>query len=60
MIKCFDECVDCGLPCFSGCKLKNVSHHCCDNCGEDETDLYYFENEELCIDCIRNRLEKVE
>lgn len=59
MIEYFDECVGCDLPCFSTCKYKNVPHHCCDECGEYETQLYYFEDEELCINCIKNRLEKV-
>lgn len=54
-----DECVDCGLPCIgSACPLKMVPHWYCDSCG-DETDLYDFDGEELCLDCIKERLEKV-
>lgn len=55
-----NDCVDCGLPCLgSSCPYRNVVHFYCDKCGQ-ETDLYHFEDEELCIDCIVESLEKVE
>lgn len=54
-----NECVDCGLPCVSTCPHKNVIRFYCDKCGE-ETQLYYYDGQELCIDCIEKRLEKVE
>lgn len=54
-----NDCVDCGLPCFGDtCPHRNVTHYYCDNCG-DETQLYEFDGEELCIDCIEKRLKKV-
>ncbi len=60
MQKTENECVDCGLPCLgSRCPYQNVTRYYCDKCGEENT-LYYFEGEELCIDCIENSLEKVE
>lgn len=59
MIRYENECVDCGLPCLgNSCPYRNVPHHYCDKCGFEE-DLYYFDDEELCIDCIKDRLEKV-
>lgn len=55
-----DECVDCGLPCMGNqCPNMNVVRHYCDNCGE-ETELYYFDDEELCIYCIIEKLKRVE
>ena len=54
-----DECVDCGLPCISTCRYKNVTMFYCDKCKE-ETQLYYYDGQELCIDCIEKILEKVE
>lgn len=63
MKKIENECVDCkgsGLPCMgSGCPNRNVTRFYCDKCGNEET-LYYFEGEELCIDCIIEQLEEVE
>ena len=60
MIKVENECVDCGLPCLgSACRYSRVTRYYCDECGE-ETELYHFEGEELCIDCIIDSLEKVE
>lgn len=54
-----NECCDCGLPCLgSACPNSHVEHFICDGCGEEEQ-LYYFEGEELCIECIKERLEKV-
>lgn len=53
------ECVDCGLPCIrEGCRYYRVTRYYCDECG-DETQLFEFEGEELCIYCIERRLKKV-
>lgn len=57
-----DECVGCPPErgCLgSSCPYKNVVHYYCDDCGE-ETQLYYYDGKELCIDCIEKTLEKVE
>lgn len=62
MIKYEDECVGCsalGLPCYGiTCPNRNVPHLYCDECGE-EAELYEFDGEELCLDCIEKRLTKV-
>lgn len=59
MIKTENECVDCGLPCLGdGCRYRNVKRMYCDNCNAEEQ-LYYFDGEELCLECIEERLEKV-
>lgn len=62
MIKYEDECVGCsslGLPCLgTSCINRNVPHWYCDECG-DEDELYEFEGQELCINCIAGKLEKV-
>lgn len=58
-----NECVGCtsmGLHCIgSSCPNKNVLHLYCDDCKSEE-ELYYFDGQELCIDCIIKQLEKVE
>lgn len=55
-----NECVECGLPCLGdSCPRRRVLHLECDKCGE-ETKLYHFEGEELCLSCIEDRLEEVE
>lgn len=52
-------CVDCGLPCLSYCKLRDDTYeYYCDECGEIGQ-LYYFDDRELCLDCIEKLLEKV-
>lgn len=52
-----NDCYGCTIPCKK-CGRDHSVHYYCDNCG-DETELFYFENEELCIDCIKDKLEKV-
>ena len=62
MKKVFNECVDCPkeMGCMgAACPHRNVTRFYCDKCG-DETQLYYYNGQELCIDCIEKRLEKVE
>lgn len=61
MIKFEDECVDCPPELCVGrfCKYLNVPRFYCDECN-DEAELYWFDDEQLCIDCIEERLERVE
>jgi len=52
-----NECVDCGLPCRgNACPYRNVTRLYCDNC-HDETTLYEHEGQELCLDCIIEKLD---
>ena len=54
------DCVDCGLPCMhKSCPHYEVTRFYCDECDAEKT-LYHYDGEELCIDCIKKRLEKVE
>lgn len=54
-----NECVDCGLPCMGNdCTNRNVTRYYCDKCGEEEQ-LYFYDGLELCIECIKSELEKV-
>ena len=66
MVESVNECVCCPpeLGCLGDtCPNRNRPHFYCDNCN-DETQLYYYDNSELCIDCIvellKENLEKVE
>ena len=62
-MKCIEnECVGCPpeMGCLgSSCPNRNVTRFYCDHCGEEE-ELYYYDGEELCIDCIKKTLTKVE
>lgn len=59
MVKVENECVDCGLPCLGdSCPYRNVVRYYCDKCKEEKK-LYYFDRDELCIDCIEKELEEV-
>ena len=56
-----NECVGCPpeMECLGeACPNRNVLHYYCDECDAEE-ELYYYDDKELCIDCIKDMLEKV-
>lgn len=60
MIVIESDCVDCGLPCiYEACPYYRVVRYYCDRCGSEEHTLYWWNNEQLCLDCIVNDLEEV-
>ena len=61
MIKTENECCDCGLPCiYESCIYWAVTRFYCDECKNECDVLYHFDWQELCLDCIEARLERVE
>jgi hypothetical protein len=55
------DCVGCGLPCtYEACRYYKVVRYLCDQCGEEQDELFYFGPDELCIDCIKKLLERVD
>ena len=62
MIRMEDECVGCPIDmgCLgSACPFKSVPRFYCDRCGE-ESKLYWWNHEQLCLTCIEEELERVE
>jgi hypothetical protein len=56
-----DLCVGCPpeMGCLGvGCPQRNVPVYRCDKCGREE-ELYEYDGRELCIDCIKELLDKV-
>lgn len=66
MIYYSNDCYGCATesyPCLGeSCPVAHTKHYVCDYCKEelDEGELYWYEGEQLCIDCVRNRLEQVD
>ena len=68
MVKYENECCGCATPAYpcmgDACTRRKVPHLYCDWCNEDVEDLYKYEGEQVCVDCILNctlnRLDKVE
>lgn len=60
-----NDCCDCavpGYPCIGErCELLHNPHFYCDECEEEvnQGELYWFEDEQLCLDCITKRLKEV-
>lgn len=59
MVKIENDCVECDLPCLGdACLLRNSKHYYCDDCG-DEAEIYDYNGEELCVDCLLKRFKKI-
>lgn len=59
MVKIENDCVECDLPCLGDdCPLRNSKHYYCDDCG-DEAEIYDYNGEELCVDCLLKRFKKI-
>lgn len=58
MITYEDQCVGCPQGCIN-CGRKRVPVMICDKCKEEQEDLYYVGNEQLCADCALDALDKV-
>ena len=58
MIKFENECVGCPQGCIH-CGRDKTQHLYCDRCGEDSEELFIFDGEELCEDCLKNSLERI-
>lgn len=57
-----DMCVGCPpeMGCMgSVCPNRNVEIVYCDECGEENETIYEFDGEELCLNCIEEKLVKV-
>lgn len=52
------RCCNCEYCIGKECPNMNVPIHYCDDCGTQKQ-CYKFDGQELCIDCIAKRLEKV-
>ena len=56
------ECVECPpeMGCLGdACPKRNVLKYYCDECDAEE-ELFNYNGRELCIDCIKDLLQKVE
>ena len=57
------ECCDCATgayPCQGSSCTQGTMHYYCDACGEETEQLYQFDGEELCADCVLEKLPRVE
>lgn len=64
MIKYQNDCCGCAVPAYpclgDSCPLRHSRHLYCDKCGDDVEKLYYLNGEELCKNCVLEKLEIVE
>ena len=65
MVKYENDCCGCSVPAYpcigNSCSYRHVPYLICDDCGEEveQGELFEFDGEELCIDCIKKRLDVV-
>lgn len=63
MIRYENNCCGCATesyPCIGdSCPNRHVPVFVCDECGEEVDDLYEYGSEQLCADCVLERLDKV-
>lgn len=55
MVRYENQCVGCPpeMGCLGdSCRYRNVPIWVCDNCGEEDTDLWEYEGKELCKSCL--------
>ena len=61
MIRTENECYDCGMQCiYESCPCWAVTRLYCDKCNDEHDVLYWFDGMQLCLDCVEERLERVE
>ena len=64
MITYENDCCGCATPAYpcmgDACPNRNVPHLYCDKCEEEVDDLYEWDDEQVCIECIVKSLKKVE
>lgn len=60
MVVIENHCVDCDMPCRgSGCPLREVEVHYCDECGEElGNEIYEVVDMELCEECLKKMFLK--
>jgi hypothetical protein len=62
MIRVSNDCCSCsspGYPCIGvSCELRHNPHYFCDDCGDEveQGELFWFDGQQLCIECIKNNL----
>ena len=59
MTRTENDCVGCpdGMLCLgTSCPYRNVVHHYCDECGDDVPMVYKLDGEELCKECLAEKL----
>ena len=60
MIKFENECVGCPQGCMGdSCPNRDVQHLYCDRCGADCEELYMFDTDELCRECLLEMFDKI-
>lgn len=60
MIKFENDCYDCALHCRgSTCRNRNVPHFYCDECEDETEELFEYDGEQICQDCLISTVPKI-
>lgn len=56
LIEYENDCVSCDIYC-ANCGLKHNPHYYCDKCEDECDELYNYEGQELCEECLKEETE---
>jgi len=60
MIKFENDCCDCALHCRgSTCRNRNAPHFYCDECEDEVEELFEYDGEQICQDCLISTVPKI-
>lgn len=60
MIKFQNDCCDCALHCRgNACRNRNVPHFYCDECEDETEELFEYDGEQICRDCLVSAVPKI-
>lgn len=51
MVEYENDCVSCDIPCCN-CGLKHNPHFYCDECEEEVDELYAYNGQQVCEECL--------
>lgn len=60
MIRFQNDCCDCALHCRGdACRNRNVPHFYCDECEDETEELFEYDGEQICRDCLISTVPKI-
>lgn len=59
MVEVRNDCVGCPQGCINCGRKYDYKVLVCDNCNSEEEELYDYEGEQLCAECVLDRIPRI-